>query len=526
MPEVTVIPATKNIHTKAPTKSHTKRRVAAYARVSTDSEEQLNSYEAQVDYYTHFIQGKPEWKFVGVYTDEGISATNTRKREGFNRMIADALDGKIDLIVTKSVSRFARNTVDSLTAVRKLKEHGTEVYFQKENIYTFDSKGELLITIMSSLAQEESRSISENVTWGQRKRFADGKVSLPYKSFLGYRKGADGLPDIVPEEAETVRLIYKLFVGGRTVNYIANHLTQAGIPTPRGKAKWNTSTIESILTNEKYKGSAILQKKFTVDFLSKKMKVNEGEVPQYYVEHSHPAIIEPEEWERVQKEYQLRKSYGKHRNSLSPFSSKIICRDCGSFYGAKVWHSTSKYRRTIWQCNGKFKGAEKCTTTHLYEDKIKELFLSAVGKLAANRQDLIDTCNRLKNELADTTLLDEQSSALLDETSLLTEMIKKLIEQNASTAMNQDEYARKYNDYVARFEKATADYEKLQKQKLRRLHQSDILETFAFEIFCLPDLRIEFSDKLWLNLIDNATVYGDERIVFKFKNGAEIEEKI
>ena len=313
MPEVTVIPATKSIHTKAPTKAHTKRRVAAYARVSTDSEEQLNSYEAQVDYYTHFIQGKPEWEFVKVYTDEGISATNTRKREGFNRMIADALDGKIDLIVTKSVSRFARNTVDSLTAVRKLKEHGTEVYFQKENIYTFDSKGELLITIMSSLAQEESRSISENVTWGQRKRFADGKVSLPYKSFLGYRKGADGLPEIVPEEAETVRLIYKLFIGGRTVNYIANHLTQSGIPTPRGKAKWNTSTIESILTNEKYKGSAILQKKFTVDFLSKKMKVNEGEVPQYYVEHSHPAIIDPEEWEQVQKEFQLRKSYGKHR---------------------------------------------------------------------------------------------------------------------------------------------------------------------------------------------------------------------
>ena len=341
MPEVTVIPATKNIHTKAPTKSHIKRRVAAYARVSTDSEEQLNSYEAQVDYYTHFIQGKPEWEFVKVYTDEGISATNTRKREGFNRMIADALDGKIDLIVTKSVSRFARNTVDSLTAVRKLKEHGTEVYFQKENIYTFDSKGELLITIMSSLAQEESRSISENVTWGQRKRFADGKVSLPYKSFLGYRKGADGLPEIVPEEAETVRLIYKLFIGGRTVNYIANHLTQAGIPTPRGKAKWNTSTIESILTNEKYKGSAILQKKFTVDFLSKKIKVNEGEVPQYYVEHSHPAIIAPEEWEQVQKEYRLRKSYGRHRNSLSPFSSKIICGDYGSFYGAKVWHSTS-----------------------------------------------------------------------------------------------------------------------------------------------------------------------------------------
>lgn len=333
---VTVIPATLNIHTKTPTKERVRRRVAAYARVSTDSEEQLTSYEAQVDYYTRFIQENPDWDFVEVYTDEGISAVNTKRRDGFNRMIRDALAGKIDLIVTKSVSRFARNTVDSLTTIRKLKEAGCECFFQKENIMTFDSKGELLITIMSSLAQEESRSISENVTWGQRKRFADGKVSLPYKSFLGYRKGPDGLPEIVPEEAEIVREIYKLFVQGKTVNWIATHLTSKGIPTPRGKEKWQTSTIESILTNEKYKGSAVLQKKFTVDFLSKKMKVNEGEVPQYIVDQSHPAIIDPEEWQKVQNEMAVRKAKGKHHNSLSPFSAKIVCGDCGEFYGSKV----------------------------------------------------------------------------------------------------------------------------------------------------------------------------------------------
>ena len=204
---ITVIPATLDRHTGISSDIHYKRRVAGYARVSTDSEEQLTSYEAQVDYYTQYIKANPEWQFVAVYTDEGISATNTKHRDGFNRMVQDALDGKIDLIVTKSVSRFARNTVDSLTTVRKLKEKGVEVYFQKENIYTLDSKGELLITIMSSLAQEESRSISENVTWGQRKRFADGKVSMPYRHFLGYRKGADGLPEIVPEEAELVRRI-------------------------------------------------------------------------------------------------------------------------------------------------------------------------------------------------------------------------------------------------------------------------------------------------------------------------------
>ena len=254
----------------------------AYARVSTSSEEQLTSYEAQVDYYTHFIQSKPEWEFVKVYTDEGISAVNTKKREGFNQMVQDALNGKIDLIVTKSVSRFARNTVDSLVTVRKLKEKGVEVYFEKENIYTLDSKGELLITIMSSLAQEESRSISQNVTWGQRKRFADGKISLPYSHFLGYRKGDNGLPEIVPEEAKTVRWIYSLFLSGKTTSSIANLLTKEGIPTPAGKKKWAASTVESILKNEKYKGDALLQKAFTVDFLTKKQKKNEGEVPQYW----------------------------------------------------------------------------------------------------------------------------------------------------------------------------------------------------------------------------------------------------
>lgn len=278
--KVTVIPPTISLQTHQPTTQKVKRKVAGYARVSTDFEEQLTSYEAQVDYYTKYIQEREDWEFVKVYTDEGISATSTVHRDGFNQMVADALDGKIDLIVTKSVSRFARNTVDSLTTVRKLKEKGVEVFFEKEDIYTLDSKGELLITIMSSLAQEESRSISENVTWGQRKRFADGKVSLPYKHFLGYRKGADGLPEIVPEEAETVRSIYRWFMEGMTPYKIACILIEKGIPTPSGKEQWHLSTVKSILTNEKYKGSALLQKKFTVDFLTKKTKVNEGEVPQ------------------------------------------------------------------------------------------------------------------------------------------------------------------------------------------------------------------------------------------------------
>ena len=255
---VTVIPARANIPHNVMTTAAL-RRVAAYARVSTDDDEQKTSYEAQVAFYERHIKSNPAWQYVGIYTDEGISATSTKRRDGFNTMVEDALAGKIDLIITKSVSRFARNTVDTLTTVRKLKEKGVEVYFEKENIYTLDSKGELLITIMSSLAQEESRSISENVTWGVRRRFEDGKVSLPYKHFLGYEKGENGLPAIVEEEADIIRLIYRLFIYGKSPNYIASMLTEAGIPSPGGKALWRSNGIISILTNEKYKGSALLQ---------------------------------------------------------------------------------------------------------------------------------------------------------------------------------------------------------------------------------------------------------------------------
>ena len=209
MATVTVIPQKLNKITKMPINSKAKLRVVAYARVSTDSDEQFTSFEAQVDYYENYIKSRCDWEFAGIYTDEGISGTNTKKREGFNKMIEDGLAGKFDLLVTKSVSRFARNTVDSLTTIRKLKDNNVGCYFEKENINTLDNAGgELLITIMSSFAQEESRSISENVTWGQRKRFSDGKVSVGYKNFLGYEKGPDGRPKVVPEQAEVVRKIY------------------------------------------------------------------------------------------------------------------------------------------------------------------------------------------------------------------------------------------------------------------------------------------------------------------------------
>ena len=519
--KVTMIPPTINPQTHLPKTQKVKRKVAGYARVSIDFEEQLTSYAAQVDYYTKYIQKREDWEFVKVYTDEGISATSMAHRDGFNQMIADALDGKIDLIITKSVSRFARNTVDSLTTVRKLKEKNVEVYFEKENIYTLDSKGELLITIMSSLAQEESRSISENVTWGHRKRFADGKVSLPYKRFLGYRKGADGLPEIVPEEAEIVQQIYKQFLEGKSYYAIAKNLTDRGIPTPAGKEQWHIRTIGSILTNEKYKGSALLQKKFTVDFLTKKTKVNEGEVPQYYIEESHPAIISPEEFELVQAEMAKRKQLGRKFSGNDIFSAKIICGDCGGFFGAKVWHSNSKYRRVIWQCNQKF--SQNCTTPHLYEDEIKMRFLTAFASFFQQRDLVLETCQMLIDDLSDTTLLDLRIEKTSREMNAVAAVTKKHIAQNAETEQDQEEYDQKYHALVQQYEKLQQQFIKLQQERAARISRMDTLHHFLETISAIPQVLDSFDEELWRTTIEKVTVFHDGKMIFQFIDGTEIQ---
>lgn len=519
---VTVIPPTVNPMTHLSKTTMQKRRVAGYARVSTESDEQFTSYEAQVDYYTRHIKSNPEWEFVEVYTDEGITGTNTKKRDGFNRMIEDAVNGKINLILTKSVSRFARNTVDSLVTIRQLKEKGVEVYFEKENIYTFDGKGELLLTIMSSLAQEESRSISENVTWGQRKRFADGKVNLPYKQFLGYRKGADGFPEVVPEEAVIVRRIYSRFMEGLTPCVIANELTADGILTPAKKQTWQTSTVESILHNEKYKGAALLQKCFTVDFLTKNKKQNEGEVPQYYVEHSHEPIITPEEFDKVQAEFERRKRISRQYSGKSIFSSRIICGDCGSYFGSKVWNSTSKYRRVIWQCNGKFKGEHKCETPHLDEETIKARFVAALNAVIDSKDNILEDCRLMQTILTDCTSIDTEIESLLEEIEVVTELTKRCIAENSQMAQNQEEYAPRYNGFVERYEKAKAQLEQLRSTKAAREAQADAIGAFMFEMQELDTLT-EFDEKLWLTVIDTVTVHTDGRMRFKFQGGTEID---
>ena len=520
---VTTIPATISKFTASPLTAQKKRKVAAYARVSTDHEEQQSSYEAQVDYYTSYIKGRSDWEFVAVYADEGITGCNTTHRDGFNNMVQDALAGKIDLIITKSVSRFARNTVDSLTTIRKLKEHGTECYFEKENIWTFDGKGELLLTIMSSLAQEESRSISENCTWGQRKRFSDGKVTVPFGRFLGYDRGPDGNLVVNEEQAKVVRRIFGLYLQGKSCHAIAKQLTQDGIPTPGGKEIWDGTVVQSILRNEKYKGDALLQKVFTTDFLTKKKKKNEGEVPQYYVEGNHEAIIPPEQFDLVQSEFRRRNGNKERYCCVSIFSSKIRCGDCGAYYGSKVWHSTDKYKKVVWRCNRKYKNDAKCTTPHLEESAIKEMYMRALQILGDEREEIAATFREIKGKMYDTSRLEKERTSLQKKLIAITEKVESCIRENAHVAQSQTDYQENYETLSANYDSIKKRLEEVSEKIRERREKREWIEAFLREIETMTPGVTEFTDDLWLNLLDHMTVYSEDDIRFTFKDGTEIK---
>jgi DNA invertase Pin-like site-specific DNA recombinase len=461
---------------------------------------------------------------VKIYTDEGISAVNTKRRDGFNAMIRDAFDGKIQLIVTKSISRFARNTVDSLSTIRKLKEKGVEVFFEEQNIYTFDDKSELLISILSSLAQEESHNISENVKWSVRNNFADGKYAMPYSVFLGYEKGEDGSPQIVPEQAEVVRQIYRLFMEGKTAYAIANILNEQGVPTParRGKSVWHQNVVISILGNERYKGDARLQKQHVPDFLTKKSVNNDGVLPQFYVTSGHPAIIPPDEWDAVQAERERRKALGKQSSCTSLFASKIICGCCGRFFGAKKWHSTDKYARTVYQCNHKFKNGEKCKTPHLTEDEINAAFLIAFNTLMTNRDGLIADCKLAMETVGDCSAIEIEEVALRTEIAELEKLTRLAIYENAHNAVDQEAWNERNAGYFDRYDKATARLTELENERAAKLAKQKVIAAFIRDIKRRPLVIAEFDEGLWAAVVESVTVAEDGKATFRFKNGSEI----
>ena len=278
--------------------------------------------------------------------------------------------------------------------------------------------------------------------------------------------------------------------------------------------------------NEKYKGDARLQKCYTVDFLSKKRKANEGEVPQYYVEGSHDAIIEPAEWQLVQMEIQRRKNLGRSHNCCSPFSAKLKCGDCGEYFGSKVWHSNSRYKRTVWQCNAKFKGESKCTTPHLYEQRIKVLFLEALGILMENREEVIGDCRAVMDVLADCGSIDTEMEAVSSEMEVTAGLIQKLVDENATRKLDQHDYRKKYDGYAGRYAALESRMDSLEKERERKEIQYDIFSGFIAGLEEVRELSVDFNEKLFHRLVDYATVHSDGRVVFTFRNGAEVSTEI
>ena len=429
----------------------------------------------------------------------------------------DALDGKIDLIITKSVSRFARNTVDSLTTIRKLKDKGIEVYFEKENIWTLDAKGELMITIMSSLAQEESRSISENTTWGKRKQFADGKGSVAFSWFLGYDKDFK----INEEQAATVRLIYRLFISGLSFYAITKELESRGIKSPSGKDRWHISTVKSILTNEKYRGDALLQKQYTTDFLQKKRKTNNGEIPQYYVEEHHEAIIPPAQFDFVQAELARREQNGRY-SGVSIFSNKIKCGCCGGWYGSKVWHSTDKYRKVIYRCNRKYgKDTPPCNTPHLSEEEIKKLFLKALNALVEAKEETIENLQELIETVCQIDSLGAEQERLKQELRIIAENLANLIQKNASVALDQTEQAENEKKLRTLYGEKHSRFQELEALIQEKNDTREILTNFINKLEDLTGKQTEFREELWGGLVDHIRI-DEKSSTVVFRGGIEI----
>lgn len=321
---------------------------------------------------------------------------------------------------------------------------------------------EMLPTVIKGLAQPFDKS----------------KIYQPYKHFLGYKKGEDGRPAIVEEEASVVRLIYRLFLDSKTQAGICRYLEDLSIPSPSGKAKWSKTTVTSILTNGKYKGDALLQKSFTVDFLQKKTKPNEGEVPQYYVEGSHPAIIEPDKWDHVQAEFARRKALGNVYSGKSVLSAKLVCEDCGGFFGSKVWHSTDRCRRTVWQCNNKFKGGERCLTPTVDTETIQQLFIKAYNQMMGNKKQIIEDCELMRKKLTDFKSLDADIECQFEETQVVAELVKAAVNDNAATAQSQKAYLEKYEALTQRYETAAAELERLQNLRTLRSQKDNAMALY------------------------------------------------
>jgi site-specific DNA recombinase len=533
-PNVTVIPA--KVQTAESRDKYHQLRVAAYCRVSTELEEQQNSYQVQIAYYTDLINKKKEWTLAGIFADEGISGTQTKKRTEFNRMIRMCRNKKIDLVITKSISRFARNTVDCLEYVRQLKDLGIGVIFEKENINTLTMTSEFMIALYGSFAQAESESISKNVSWGKEKAYREGKVQFQYKHLLGYKKGADGKPEIIPEEAETVKLIYTMFLDGHSMKNIALILHVKGKHTKTGSTEWRTNTITRILQNEKYVGDALLQKTFTSDCITHKVVKNHGERPMYLVTNHHDPIIDRDTYNRVQQELARRNSKRKISDKTvteqGKYSSKyalselLICGHCGTPYRRTTWAARGK-KQIVWRCLSRLEHGKKyCPDSPtIKEEQLHRGILRAINNYYSCRNDIVRI---LKANIGSVLECQGQEEILSVEKRLKeidqarTDLVNLIASGDCDEDKLDSEFAKLYAEEQGLSERLTMlkSQNKTSEETQAKLDKiMDMIEHEKFELETFDNVLIR-------KLIECVKILSKTEILVIFKGGYEVRTEI
>ena len=532
-----IIPATKK-PTDPKSSHHGKQRVAAYCRVSTNNKEQINSYEAQKVYYTQKIEENPDWELAGIFADKGLSGTSLKKRDNFNKMIAACKRGRIDTILTKSLSRFARNTVDCLETVRMLRARGIGVIFEKENINTLTESNEFLVTLFSGFAQAESESLSGNIVRGKMMSMQAGNVPFQYKKLLGYREGEDGKPEIDPEEAKTVRRIYRRYLDGCSLSQIQRELEADHVPTAQGVQRWSYQIIHNILTNERYIGDALLGKTYVLDCISKEVRKNNGERPQYYVENNHPAII-PREWfQRVKEEMTRRASKRKvmqrhGKTELGKYSAKyalselLVCGECGTPYKRCTWARNGK-KRIVWRCVSRLEfGTKYChSSPTLDEEKLHQAILEALN-------EFVQADSEVKEDMLNFTRL-VWAGQEVDGASLIS-LKQRLGDITTEQALLLDRVLENMNDpdlnaqLKALMDEKQAVQEQIQAMEQEAAQSENRMSRMAElrEWMAKLEVNTEYNDEQVRMAVERITVVDAETIHIKFRYpGLEMDKKL
>lgn len=514
-------------------------RVAAYCRVSTDDEEQLTSYEAQKNYYTDKIMTNKEWTMAGIFADEGITGTSARKRPEFLRMIRQCKQGKIDIVLTKSISRFARNTGDCLNYVRALKELGIAVIFEKENMNTLEVDSEILITMLGAFAQSESESISANVRWGIRQAMKEGKATIQYKYLYGYRKGDDGKPEIIPDQAEVVRKIYDLFLSGTPVRGIQEYLNASAVPNINGESKWARSAIDSILTNEKYCGDVLLQKTYIDDCINKKVKKNTGQLPMYLVQNHHEGIISRETFDAAQAELSRRNAgrspskknapTGRSRySSKYALSDRLYCGECGTRYQRCTWRNRDGSKRIVWRCVSRVDyGSKYChDSPTLDEEPLHRAVLAAINSAVNDKDNIVYNLKAaMEKELAPVAGQQLSLSEIDNRLERLnTEFSKVLVE--ASESGDQAAYSDRFRDIMQKQTALKAQRDEIQGMLAESGKAAAHIEQCRQAAESTPATITEWDEALIRQVVESVKVETDGGIVVALKSGASIHQEL